>query len=72
MESHQPFEENDVGRISVSRVGKTLMLDEGILRDRDSIVAFLHLFEYFVSEVEVQGVGMVEIVFGSIGVLSET
>ena len=72
VESHQPFEQNDVGRIGISWIGKPFVLNEGVLRNWDSLVAFLHLFECIIGQVEIQGVWMVEVVLGCVGVFAET
>ncbi len=72
MESHQSFEKNDVSRIGVSGIGKSFMFDKGVLWDGDSLIAFFHLFESFIGQIEIKRVGMIEIVLGSINVLSKT
>lgn len=42
------------------------MFNEGVLRDWDRLIGLDHADQCFVGEVEVQGVGVVEVVFGDI------
>ena len=44
VESHESFEQNDVGRVGVCGVWETFVLNKGVLGDGDSLVALFHLF----------------------------
>ncbi len=66
MESHQSLEEDDVSRTNVGRFLQSCMFDKRVLWDADSIIALDEINKSLVGEVEVKGVGMVEVVLGNI------
>lgn len=66
MEGHQPLEEDDVCWPHVSRLLHSGMLDEGILRDLYTIAAFYKIDEGLIGEIEIQGIGVVEVILGDV------
>lgn len=66
MEGHQSLEEDDVGRAHVGGLLHPGVLDEGVLRDFHAFAAFDEVEEGLVGEIEVQGVGVVEVIFGDV------
>ena len=66
MEGHQPLEEDDVGRPHVGGLLHPGVLDEGVLRDFHAIAAFNKIDEGLIGEVEIEGVGVVEVILGDV------
>lgn len=62
MEGHEPLEEDDVGGAHEGGLLEARVLDEGVLGDADLVVAVDEVDEGLVGEVEVEGVGVVEVV----------
>jgi hypothetical protein len=62
MEGHESLEEDDVSGAYVCRFLEAGVFDEGILGDADLVVALDEVDEGLVGEVEVEGVGVVEVV----------
>ncbi len=66
MESHKPLEKNDIGRSNESRIFHACMFDEGILWDGNFIRTISKIDECFVGQIEIQGIGMIEIILSDI------
>lgn len=63
MEGHQALKEDDVCGADKGGLFESGVFDEGVLWNSHSVVAFDQIDERFVGEVEVEGVGVVEVVF---------
>jgi len=63
VEGHQALEEDDVCGADEGGLFEPGVFDEGVLWNSHSVVAFDEIDERFVGEVEVEGVGVVEVVF---------
>lgn len=72
VECHQSLKQNDVGGVGICWVWKTFVLDERILGNGNSLVAFFHLFKGLISEVEIQRIGVVEVVLRSVNAMTKT
>lgn len=66
MEGHQSLEEDDIGRPHVGGLLHPGMLDEGILRDFYAIAAFYKVDEGLIGEIEVEGIGVVEVILSDV------
>lgn len=66
MEHHQPLKEDDIGRPSKGRLWQLCILRERIARDRHRRFPLNQGKQGPVGEVEINSIGMVEIVFSYI------
>jgi hypothetical protein len=66
VKGHQTLEEDDVGWAYVCGLLQAGVLDEGVLWNFYLIAAFYKIHQGFVGEVEVQSVGVVEVVLGDV------
>lgn len=66
VERHQPLEEDDIGWASIRRLGQARVLRERVPRNLHARIGLDQGKKGPVGEVEIDGVGMVKVVFGYI------